>query len=659
MLLFYYSYRNLLVRRLTTLLTAGGMGLVIFVFATVLMLAEGFQQTLITSGSPENAVFIRRSAETEVQSIIERRDAAILESFPQVAVDKDAPAGGGARLRRAGAHRRHSTAAPSTPRSTSSGTAPRRRAWAASWSCATSRTSWARSGAWSTLLGAALFRVRVEDGALELASPGDRRLTGIDAATCMQHPVLLTALVSAEERERMLFLYRRLARGEMPVADAPRSASSARTGGRRVLQIRATGRRDTAGACATSTASSAIPCARRTRTPRARRIEQSPPARSPRGRLDGPRARAAPRELAAPPRHPPRAARPPRRAPRQRRPPAGGRRRQSRRPARRPRLGPGGRRRPHPRRASRRSPRRRPWARRSPRCSRRGRDAAPRDVPAGRAARRPSSPPPTPPAPASLRGGRGPPRRRRGRRRQRRRPRARAGAGRRAGLPRPPRLPLRRLGHAAHRRPTAPPSPSGPRPRRARGRLLPRPPAVDGREPRRRNACGEREHLLIEIVGSAPADMADTSVEISSELVNTVPAPGRGRPGLPRRAGAHRRRRRRHRERRRQLLVRAHRGAPPGLTESCAAISRQLGGVHGSLIADSPILSPRLRPAPRRHRRGRDARRDGEQPRQPALEREAHNRVVHTRHVRRHGVELPQDAGATGGAFFTSRRKMS
>ena len=65
------------------------MGLVIFVFATVLMFAEGFQQTLITSGSPDNAVFIRRSAETEVQSIIERKDAAILESLPQVAMDKD------------------------------------------------------------------------------------------------------------------------------------------------------------------------------------------------------------------------------------------------------------------------------------------------------------------------------------------------------------------------------------------------------------------------------------------------------------------------------------------------------------------------------------------------------------------------------------------
>ncbi len=89
MLLLYYSYRNLLVRRLTTLLTAGGMGLVIFVFATVLMLAEGFQQTLITSGSFENTVFIRRSAETEVQSLVERKDAAIIESLSQVAVDKD------------------------------------------------------------------------------------------------------------------------------------------------------------------------------------------------------------------------------------------------------------------------------------------------------------------------------------------------------------------------------------------------------------------------------------------------------------------------------------------------------------------------------------------------------------------------------------------
>ena len=36
-----YTLRNLAARKLTTVLTAGGMALVVFVFATVLMLEEG------------------------------------------------------------------------------------------------------------------------------------------------------------------------------------------------------------------------------------------------------------------------------------------------------------------------------------------------------------------------------------------------------------------------------------------------------------------------------------------------------------------------------------------------------------------------------------------------------------------------------------------
>jgi putative ABC transport system permease protein len=38
---FAYIARNLTARKLTTLLTAGGMALVVYVFATVLMLAAG------------------------------------------------------------------------------------------------------------------------------------------------------------------------------------------------------------------------------------------------------------------------------------------------------------------------------------------------------------------------------------------------------------------------------------------------------------------------------------------------------------------------------------------------------------------------------------------------------------------------------------------
>ena len=45
-----YIARNLWVRRVTTLLTAGGMALVVYVFATVLMMSEGIRATLVATG---------------------------------------------------------------------------------------------------------------------------------------------------------------------------------------------------------------------------------------------------------------------------------------------------------------------------------------------------------------------------------------------------------------------------------------------------------------------------------------------------------------------------------------------------------------------------------------------------------------------------------
>lgn len=81
-----YSFRNLWTRRLTTVLTASGMALVVFVFAATLMLAEGLKKTLISTGSPDNAVVIRKSAVSEVQSGVERHQAAIVESQPEVAI---------------------------------------------------------------------------------------------------------------------------------------------------------------------------------------------------------------------------------------------------------------------------------------------------------------------------------------------------------------------------------------------------------------------------------------------------------------------------------------------------------------------------------------------------------------------------------------------
>lgn len=80
-----YTLRNLAARKLTTALTAGGMSLVVFVFATVLMLEEGLRVTLVETGSPDNAVVIRRSAGNEVQSVMDRNQASIVENQPEVA----------------------------------------------------------------------------------------------------------------------------------------------------------------------------------------------------------------------------------------------------------------------------------------------------------------------------------------------------------------------------------------------------------------------------------------------------------------------------------------------------------------------------------------------------------------------------------------------
>src|SRR4030065_1383766 len=84
-----YSFRNLWTRRLTTILTASGMALVVFVFAAMLMLAEGLQKTLVETGSSENVVVIRKSAATEVQSGVDRYQASIIETQPEIAMGED------------------------------------------------------------------------------------------------------------------------------------------------------------------------------------------------------------------------------------------------------------------------------------------------------------------------------------------------------------------------------------------------------------------------------------------------------------------------------------------------------------------------------------------------------------------------------------------
>ncbi len=84
-----YNIRNLWARRLTTVLTASGMALVVFVFTAILMMAEGLQKTLVETGSYDNVVVIRKGSTSEVQSGVERDQAAILETLAGIATRPD------------------------------------------------------------------------------------------------------------------------------------------------------------------------------------------------------------------------------------------------------------------------------------------------------------------------------------------------------------------------------------------------------------------------------------------------------------------------------------------------------------------------------------------------------------------------------------------
>ncbi|UJS17347.1 MAG: ABC transporter permease [Candidatus Jettenia sp.] len=84
-----YSLRNLSTRRLTTTLTTLGMALVTFVFATTLMLAEGLRKTLVNTGSYDNVIVLRRASNSEIQSGIDRYQASVVETQPEIAIGEN------------------------------------------------------------------------------------------------------------------------------------------------------------------------------------------------------------------------------------------------------------------------------------------------------------------------------------------------------------------------------------------------------------------------------------------------------------------------------------------------------------------------------------------------------------------------------------------
>ncbi|HKV55782.1 MAG TPA: ABC transporter permease [Candidatus Binataceae bacterium] len=65
-----YNIRSLLVRRISTAMTAGGIALVVAVFVIVMAMVAGIGTAITDAGSPDNMVVVRRGATTETYSLM-------------------------------------------------------------------------------------------------------------------------------------------------------------------------------------------------------------------------------------------------------------------------------------------------------------------------------------------------------------------------------------------------------------------------------------------------------------------------------------------------------------------------------------------------------------------------------------------------------------
>lgn len=80
-----YLFKHFATRRLSTVITVAGIALVIFIFAAVLMMADGVQQTLIATGSPDNVVIVRKGSNGEITSIISGEAQNVVATLPYIA----------------------------------------------------------------------------------------------------------------------------------------------------------------------------------------------------------------------------------------------------------------------------------------------------------------------------------------------------------------------------------------------------------------------------------------------------------------------------------------------------------------------------------------------------------------------------------------------
>lgn len=87
----FYNRRSLWGRKITTFASVLGIALVVFVWTVVKMLSHGIETTLTATGTPDNAVVLRRGAQAELESLLTRETKDVLKVSPEIASDAEGP----------------------------------------------------------------------------------------------------------------------------------------------------------------------------------------------------------------------------------------------------------------------------------------------------------------------------------------------------------------------------------------------------------------------------------------------------------------------------------------------------------------------------------------------------------------------------------------
>jgi len=93
-----YIFRSLVQRRQTTIATALGISLVVFVLSSSIMLAEGVNAAMGLSADPEDVIVLRKGSDTELGSTLERTHVGMVLAGPGVHKDNDGKPLGAAEL---------------------------------------------------------------------------------------------------------------------------------------------------------------------------------------------------------------------------------------------------------------------------------------------------------------------------------------------------------------------------------------------------------------------------------------------------------------------------------------------------------------------------------------------------------------------------------